>query len=35
MHIDVEPIGFPLGDLNQDFKVNGLDLGLLFANWTG
>jgi hypothetical protein len=35
MHIEVEPIGFPLGDLNHDFKVNGLDLGLLFANWTG
>ncbi|MAB72828.1 MAG: hypothetical protein CMJ54_10015 [Planctomycetaceae bacterium] len=35
MHIEVEPIGFPLGDLNRDFKVNGLDLGLLFANWTG
>lgn len=35
MHIEVEPLAFPIGDLNHDFKVNGLDLGLLFANWTG
>ncbi|MAC75370.1 MAG: hypothetical protein GY728_14930 [Phycisphaeraceae bacterium] len=35
MRIEVEPISFPIGDLNHDFKVNGLDLGLLFANWTG
>ena len=35
MHIEVEPIDYPRGDLNGDFRVNGLDLGLLFANWTG
>ena len=35
MHIEFEERHSILGDLNFDGRVNGLDLGLLFANWTG
>jgi hypothetical protein len=35
MLIEFEERHSILGDLNFDGRVNGLDLGLLFANWTG
>lgn len=35
MLIEFEAAPGILGDLNFDGRVNGVDLGLLFANWTG